>query len=143
MRIPIPQRRRRDRTGATAVEFAISAPLLFFIFFTSLEFARVNMLRQSVENAAYEGSRRGIVPGATADDCRASAQAILDAVFAVDSQITVTPAVITDDIDDVTVAITVPLDSNCWVVPLFFDGMSISGSMTLRQERFSNPNTVE
>ena len=66
---------RRTRTAAVVVEFAICAPILFLFFFASLEFSRVNMIRQSVENAVYEGARRGIVPGATAANCRASAQA--------------------------------------------------------------------
>lgn len=135
--------RRRSRQGAAIVEFAFCAPVLFMIFFASLEFSRVNMIRQSVENAVYEGSRRGIVPGATADDCRQSAQWVLDTVFAVGAQIDVAPAVIDDDTDDVTVSVTVPLNSNSWVTPLFFENKSVSGSMTLRRERFSNPNTVD
>lgn len=135
--------RKRARTGAVLVEFAICAPVLFMVFFASLEFSRVNMIRQSVENAVYEGSRRGIVPGATADDCRASAQEVLDCIFASDAQIDVSPSEIDDETDEITVSVTVPVNSNSWVVPLFFDNMSVSGSMTLRRERYSNPNTVE
>ena len=45
---------RRERRAAVVSEFAICAPLLFFFFFTSLEFSRVNMIRQSVENAPYQ-----------------------------------------------------------------------------------------
>ncbi len=133
----------KPRTGAVVVEFAICAPLLFFIFFASLEFSRVNMIRQSVENAVYEGSRRGIVPGATADDCRASAQWVLDTVFIAGAEIDVSPSVIDDNTDDVTVSVTVPLNSNSWVAPLFFNNKMVNGSITLRRERFSNPNTVE
>ena len=128
---------QRQRTGAVVVEFAICAPLLFFFFFAALEFSRVNMIRQSIENAVYEGSRRGIVPGATADDCRNSAQAVLNAISAKDAQITVTPAVIMPDTPEVTVAIVVPINSNSWVTPLFFQDKSLSGSMTLRRERFN------
>ena len=50
------------------MEVAFCLPLLFFFFLSALEFARVNMIRQTVENAVYEGSRRGVVPGATADE---------------------------------------------------------------------------
>jgi Flp pilus assembly protein TadG len=118
------------------VEFAFCVPILFLFFFASLEFARVNMIRQTIENATYEGCRRGIVAGATADDCRTAAQNVLDTVSTNDAEITVTPAVITPDTTQVTVAITVPVNSNSWVVPLFFDGKSISNSLTLRRERF-------
>lgn len=144
---PRPRPAIRDRCrwvcrGAAAVEFALCAPILFMMFFAALEFSRVHMLRQSVENAVYEGSRRGIVPGATADDCRAAAQLILNTVSANDAQIDVSPAVLDDDVPEVTVSIEVPMDSNSWVTPLFFSGKKIAGSMSLRRERYGNPSTV-
>ena len=105
-------------------------------FFASLEFSRVNMIRQSVENAVYEGARRGIVPGATAADCRSSAQAVLNSIFARDATISVTPTVITKDTSEVTVAVTVPVNNNSWVIPVFFANKTISSTMTLKRERF-------
>jgi hypothetical protein len=110
---------------------------LFLFFFASLEFARVNMIRQTIENAIYEGSRRGIVPGATADDCRNAAQAVLNTVSANGAQITVTPTVITPETTAVTVSVTVPINSNSWVTPFFFKDKSLSNSMTLRRERMN------
>jgi Flp pilus assembly protein TadG len=127
---------RRDRLAAVVVEFAICAPILFLFFFASLEFSRVNMIRQSVENAVYEGARRGIVPGATAANCRASAQLVLNSISATGATITVIPSVITKDTPEVTVAVTVPVNNNSWVIPVFFEGRNISSSMTLRRERF-------
>jgi Flp pilus assembly protein TadG len=129
--------KRRRQSCAVVVEFAICAPILFLFFFASLEFSRVNMIRQTIENAAYEGSRRGIVPGAKASDCRDSAQAVLNTVSTNDATITVTPSVITPETTQVTVSITVPIDSNSWVTPLFFENKSLSNSMTMRRERFS------
>lgn len=102
-----------------------------------MEFSRANMIRQSIENAVYEGSRRGIVPGATADDCRNAAQIVLNSISVNSAQVTVAPAVITRDTSEVTVAIAVPMNSNSWVAPLFFAGKTISNSMTLRRERFN------
>ncbi len=113
-----------------------SAPILFLFFFASLEFSRVNMIRQSVENAVYEGARRGIVPGATAANCQAAAQAVLNSVLAQNATITVTPSAITNSTTQVTVAVTVPVNSNSWVFPVFFSGKTISGTMTLNRERF-------
>ena len=103
-----PPRSRTNRTAAVVVEFAICAPILFLFFFASLEFSRVNMIRQSVENAVYEGARRGIVPGATAANCRASAQAVLNSISAGGATINVTPTVITKDTPEVTVAVYRP-----------------------------------
>ncbi len=54
------------------VEFAICFPLLLLFFFAAFEFCRANMIRQTADNAAYEGARRAIVPGATAEDARAA-----------------------------------------------------------------------
>jgi len=126
----------RTRFGAVVVEFAICAPILFMFFFASLEFSRVNMIRQSVENAVYEGARRGIVPGATATDCRNSAQVVLNSISAHDATVSVTPSTITKDTSQVTVAVAVPVNSNSWVIPTFFANKTISSSMTLNRERF-------
>jgi Flp pilus assembly protein TadG len=136
------RRPRPARTGAVVTEFAFCAPILFLFFFASLEFSRVNMIRQSVENAVYEGARRGIVPGATAQNCRDSAQVVLNSISARDAQIDVSPSVITNNTDEITVAVTVPINSNSWVFPVFFRDKSISGEMTLRRERFDASTSV-
>jgi Flp pilus assembly protein TadG len=135
------RRCRRARCGAVMVEFAICSSLLFMFFFAALEFSRVNMIRQSIENAVYEGARRGIVPGATSDDCRNTALAVLNSISVNGAQVTITPSVITPSTPQVSVACSVPVNSNSWVTPLFFAGKSISGSMTLNRERF-NTNSV-
>lgn len=137
-----PRRRQHARSGAVVTEFAFCAPLLFLFFFASLEFSRVNMIRQSVENAVYEGARRGIVPGATAQNCRDSAQAILDSISARDAQIDVTPSVITKNTAEVNVAVTIPINSNSWVFPFFFRDRTIAGDMSLRRERFDASTSV-
>jgi Flp pilus assembly protein TadG len=129
-------RRKSTRAAVVVAEFAICAPILFLFFFASLEFSRVNMLRQSAENAVYEGARRGIVPGATATNCRDSAQVVLNSISANGATITVTPSVITKDTPEVTVAVTIPVNSNSWVFPFFFRDKSISSRMTLQRERF-------
>ena len=118
----------------------LRAGAVFLFTFASLEFSRVNMIGQTVENAMYEGCRRGIVPGATAQDVENSAQQVLNAILASNAQITVSPTVIDEDTPEVTVSIVVPINDNSWVAPLFFDGMNVSNSMTLRRERGLNIN---
>lgn len=126
------------RRGVTTVEFAICAPVLFLFTFASLEFSRVNSIRQSTENAVYEGCRRGIVPGASAADIRASAQQVLNSVLARDGVITVTPSTITEDTSEVRVDIMVPVNSNSWVIANFFRDREITSSMTMIRERGLN-----
>jgi len=119
-----------------ATEFAVCAPILFLFFFAPPEFSRVNMLRLNVENAVYEGARRGIVPAATTDDCRASVQVVLNSISATSATIAVTPSVITKDSPQVTAAVSVPVNNNRWGFPAFFEDRTISGTMTLNRERF-------
>ena len=49
---------KRDRKGVAAVEFALAATVLFLVVAVSIEFSRMNMIRHSVDNAAYEGRSR-------------------------------------------------------------------------------------
>jgi Flp pilus assembly protein TadG len=118
----------------TTVEFALTVPLLFFLFFSALEFARANMIRHSVQTASYEGARRGIFPGASAQDVRDGANLVLAAVAAVNATVTVNPTVIDNDTPDVTVTVSVPLDDNGWVVPKFFAGRELTSTTTLTRE---------
>ncbi len=61
------QRRQGDsRLGVSTVEFAIVANILFIMILTCMEFARMNMVRNLAQDAAYFGARHAIVPGATA-----------------------------------------------------------------------------
>ena len=80
------------RRGALTVEFALVVPVLFLFFFAQLEFSRANMIRNMITTACYEGARAGVVPGATADQVRATAQNILDIAGVSVSEITVTPS---------------------------------------------------
>jgi Flp pilus assembly protein TadG len=129
--------RRMPRRGVVTVEFAIVFPLVLMVVFGSVEFARLNMLVNSIENAAYEGARRGIVPGATAANSEAEAAQLLQAVGAVNATVTVAPAVITPLTSEVTVTVTLPLNDNAWVTPRFTKGRSIVRSCTLSRERTS------
>jgi Flp pilus assembly protein TadG len=128
------RRSLKRRSATTTVEFAVTLPLVLLLFFGSIEFGRVNMLRHSAAQAAYEGARRGIVPGATADDVRAAATEILNSTFASSYTITVTPSTITRHTTEVTVNISLPLASNSWVVPQYFAGATLSRSFTLQRE---------
>jgi Flp pilus assembly protein TadG len=127
--------RRRDiRRGAAAVEFAIVAPVLFLFLFASIEFARLNMLRNSIENAAYEGARRGIVPGATTDDVTAESLRVLREIGIKNGQVSVSPNVITATTTDLTVTVNVPLNGTQWLFCVSRKGTVLSRSVALKRE---------
>ena len=129
-----PSRRR----GAVAVEFAVAASVLFLMIFASLEFARMNMIRHSVDNAAYEAARTAIVPGATAAEAEATARSIMQVIWATGVQVDVDPSVIQNSTPEVVVTVSVPADSNGFIAPHFFRGKSFVGQCRLTREEMGS-----
>jgi Flp pilus assembly protein TadG len=129
------KRFRQSRRGAAAVEFAITAPIFFLFLLGAFEFGWLNVMRHTADNAAYEAARTVIVPGATAAEAIAKANAILNAVGARGAKINITPADITNSTTQVTVAVDVPMSSNALVVPRFTSTTTLHSSSTLRTER--------
>jgi hypothetical protein len=127
-------RKLRQRSGATMVEFAIVAPLLFLFFFAAMEFCRVAMIRHTADNAVYEACRVGMIPGAMVGEINAEATRILGSLGVTNVNIDVIPSKIDRDTDEVTVRIVVPLDDNSFVPNQFFSGRSITRELTLRRE---------
>jgi Flp pilus assembly protein TadG len=129
------RKKRVSRRGATVVEFAIVAPVFFLVLFSMFEFSRLNVLRHTADNAAYEAARAAMVPGSTAADARAEAMRLMNAVGARGTVVNVTPGRLTPATNSVTVEVRVPLDRNGWVVPRFTRGQTVVGRSTLRTER--------
>lgn len=125
----------QPRRGVVTVEVAITLPVLFMTMFGCIEFARMNVLRNTAENACYEGARKASVPGGTADEAIAEAQAELNVVGTRNPTITVTPSVIVDATTEVTVTVDIPLNDNAWVTPLFLKDQHLIRSCTLTRER--------
>lgn len=131
---PIRNLRRRPnwRKGSVAVEFAMIAPIFFVIVFASIEFARVHMIQSAVENACFEGARRGIVPGATADICKTRAETLLNLAKVSNHVVTVTPAVFDATTQEVTVSASIPLSAqNGFGLSGFFQDKTMNKSITL------------
>lgn len=123
------------RQGATAVEFAIVAPIFFILMLASFEFSRLNVIRHTADNAAYEAARHAMVPGATAAEAVAKANSILRTVGTRGARVTITPTTLGPDVDTINVSIDVPLNQNGWIVPKFTSGRTLTAQSTLRTER--------
>ncbi len=133
-------RDRRSRAGTLSVELAFTAPLLFFVFFASVEFSRFNVIKNSVENAAYEGCRIGILPGATSAKCEAAAEQILQAIGISDATVVVTPSTINAATPQITVDISLNLQaSHGFVINQLIVGRELRGSCTLEREVIEGP----
>ena len=127
-----PRNATQGRRGATAVEFALVVPILLLFVFGAFEFSRANMLRNTIENAAFEGARKGIIPGATAGEAQAAAEALLSSLHVNDSTVTVSPSPIVASTESITVTVTAPMTmANHYVTPQFFLGKTLTASITL------------
>ncbi|MEM8946176.1 MAG: TadE family protein [Planctomycetota bacterium] len=135
--------RRPQRTGTTTVEFALTAPILFFLLTGAIELSRANMLRHTAVVAATEGARRSIIPGATAAECAAAATSELNAVGFRTADVLIDPAVIGENTSQVSVSVSIPLSGdNGFVLPAFLKGAKISRTVTLQRElAIENPNS--
>jgi hypothetical protein len=135
---PTYRTKKNRRRGSLAVEFAMTLPIVFSIFIASIEFSRLNMIRNSTDNAAYEGARRGILPGATAADIRTEVNNALSAVGIRGGRVVVVPAIITSSTPSVEVSVIVPLRENAWVSPLYSTNRTITKSCKLSRETALN-----
>jgi Flp pilus assembly protein TadG len=125
----------RLRRGAAAVEFAITAPVFFLFLLAAFEFGWLNVIRHTADNAAYEGARAAMVPGATAAEATAKANSILNVIGARGAKVTITPATLTTSTTEVTVAVDVPMRRNGLIVPRFTSKTTLHSESTLRTER--------
>jgi len=131
-------RRHEARTGAVAVEFAITAPIFFLFMLAAFEFGWLNVMRHTADNAAYEAARTAIVPGATAAEALAKATSLLNVVGARGATINITPSNITNSTTAVTVAVDLPMSSNGLITPRFTGKTVLHSVATLRTERSTN-----
>jgi Flp pilus assembly protein TadG len=124
------QRKNRDRFGATTVEFAFVLPVILTMFLGAIEITRLNFLRQTALNAAYEGARACVVPGATTADGQAEAMRLLTAVRAhrgATVNINMQQSI-------VNVTITIPISQNSWGVGRFATNANIVRNFSLKRE---------
>lgn len=125
-----------SRRGVTLVEFALVLPVFLLFTFASIEFAHLNTLRNTANNAAYEAARVIVVPGADAAEAEVEAARILAAVGTREFSVDVTPQEITPDTDSVTISVNVPYERNSLMVPWFTRSLTIRSKATLKTERY-------
>ena len=126
----VSRREQNQRSGAMTVEFAIVAPVIFFVFIGSIEMANLNFIRNMANDAAYQVARRHIVPGgsnstAPVDDAKA-----LLATAGIDT-VTFTT---TESTESVSVTVDVPIDQNSWGLGKFIKGKTISQTCQMTKQ---------
>jgi hypothetical protein len=132
------------RRGTTTVEFAMTAPILFTLVWGAVEFSRANVIRHTTIVAATEAARKSIIPGATVEECLATAQSELAIIGINSAIIEIDPKEITVDTEQVTIYIEVPLNgSNGFILPGFIRGRAIEKSVTLQRESAASSPSEE
>lgn len=132
--VPKQCRGASSRRGAAAVEFAVAVSVLMVVVFASIEFARLNILKHSIEHASYLAARRGVITGANVNDVKQVVQDHLAILNVTGSTVTVTPDLIKDDTQMIVVNIDVPVTGNSWISPIYFSG-TLSGRTRMLAER--------
>ena len=100
----------KNRFGASAVEFAVVAPVFFLTVFTCLEFSRFWMSETYVESAVFQTARDLSVFGATVEEGRPFAANVLGTIGIQEFDIEISPfdgEVPQTEINDSTTRITV------------------------------------
>ncbi len=73
----------RQRRGATLVEFAVVAPVLFLFVFGIIEFGRLLMVQQAMTNAARESCREAsLITTLNSQDVDTAARNVMRSVMA-------------------------------------------------------------
>lgn len=126
---------KSNRLGRVAVEFALTAPILFMIVLGALELGHANTVLNTAEAACYEGARIGILPGATVAECEQATRAKLNALKIRKATIQVLPANLNTLSTTVTIRVTVPYASNAITFPFFTKKLVIQRECTLMREK--------
>lgn len=129
-------RRRTQRRGVAATEFAICLPLLLLLLLGTIECCSMIFLKQTLAIAAYEGGHKALMPAASVADATKTCNDILTARNVKSATVQIIPG----DLDQVAegdyfeVRVSAPTDDNR-VVPLsFFGGQTLSASAFYMKE---------
>ena len=129
--------RHSDRRGATSVEFAICAQVIFVLIFGMIEFSRLNMMRNLAQDAAYYAARKAMVPGATVGEATATANQILGYLGTQSAAIVINDGgALDENSDEIKVKITIPMQDNALFTGGLLGGMDIVATATMRTERY-------
>jgi Flp pilus assembly protein TadG len=138
MRSPNKRRRsRRQRKGATAVEFAFVGLVFLTMIFTCIEFARISMIRNLMQDAAYFAARKAMVPGALIQDAVNEANLVLSPAGTRGAVVTVNNGVeLNSDTSEIAVTITVPVAQNAVIFPYILPSANLTTTARMKTERY-------
>lgn len=131
---------RRGRTGATAVEMAIIAPVFVALVMGQIESSRLGMVAQLITTAAREGCRVAVIQGSTEADVQNRVTDVLTGSGIPVGTVTPTcPSPYSWNSapmgTPITVSLSVPYSRVSWLgTPFFLANANVSASATLSSE---------
>jgi Flp pilus assembly protein TadG len=126
------------RRGATSIEVAIVAPLFFLLVLATVEFSRVSMLRNLVQDASYEAARECMVEGATSAEATELVQRLMRLVAAKAAEVRINDgAGLKADSESIKVEVSLPLNQNCLALGWICGDTVLSATTELKTERYN------
>jgi Flp pilus assembly protein TadG len=131
-----------QRRGASLVEFAVVAPVFFFMVLGLIEIGRACMVSELLTEAARRACRQGVLEGTDTTTIQSAATDYLTSVGingeSADVYINDLPAGTTNvaampAYTEITVVVTVPIANVAWT-PIWFVPGTLSGQFTMRRE---------
>jgi Flp pilus assembly protein TadG len=126
-----------NRRGASAVEFAIVAPIFFLVVLGIIEFGRMSMVQQIITNAAREGARVGVLDGSTFNSVNTKVQQYLSASAIKGANVTVNPNPPSSAGFDqpVSVSVSISFSDVSWLPsPFFLKKTTLTANAVMRRE---------
>jgi Flp pilus assembly protein TadG len=126
-----PSRRR----GAALVEFVVCLPIFVLLVMATIEACEMIYLQQSLNIAAYEGTRVALVPGSESSNVQAACDELLKYRGVKKATVTITPKKFSTAAYGTYIAVTVTAscDQNN-VFPWFFTGRTLTGRVEMMKE---------
>lgn len=128
---------RGRRRAASAVEFAIVAPIFFMVVLGIIEFGRMSMVQQILTNAAREGARVAVLDESTHSSVETKVNDYLAAGSIHGATVTMSPDPPSSAGfgEPVSVTVAVGFSDVSWLpAPFFLGGKTLSATVVMRRE---------
>jgi Flp pilus assembly protein TadG len=131
---------KRWRRAATAVEFALVAPVAFVLILGLIEFGRALMVQHLLNNAARQGARVATLEGKSDTDVTTAVNAAMKTQTTTNMTTTVTVNGVAANSstanpgDEIVVTVSIPVGTFTWLPFTQFLKGSLSGAYSLRRE---------
>lgn len=127
-------RRRVNRRGSSAVEFAVVLPLIFILFLGSVEVGRAIMVQHSLQEAAKGACRIYTVKENSEQQVHGLVDKAMEEAGITNYTVELEPltkADLDEHMEPVTVTVSVAYEDVAWMTPWYMGGATIAGRCTM------------